>query len=139
MHIWANMRPKICIKGRLIISSKFFTFLEEGGGSRLMMTKCDMGVGRSKFLILWVTYFLHGPLLSKRISWKNIQNSQTCGQNTLKIVNVCLLLVKKRLRKNYLVPWPTHASSSQFCDRNREFWCLTRTLLMIISIIHQIL
>ena len=47
-----HMRPKICIKGRLIISSKFFTFLEEGGGSRLMMTKCDMGVGRSKFLIL---------------------------------------------------------------------------------------
>ena len=46
------MRPKICIKGRLIISSKFFTFLEEGGGSGLMKTKCDMGVGRSKFSIL---------------------------------------------------------------------------------------
>ena len=46
------MRPKICIKGRLIISLKFFTFLEEGGGSGLMKTKCDMGVGRSKFSIL---------------------------------------------------------------------------------------
>ena len=98
------MRPKICIKGRLIISSKFFIFLEEGGGSRLMMTKCEMGVGGLKFSILRVTYFLHGPLLSKRISWQNIQNSQTYGQNTLKIVNFCLLLAKKRLRKNFLVP-----------------------------------
>ena len=26
-HILANMRPKICIKGRLIFSSKFVTFL----------------------------------------------------------------------------------------------------------------
>ena len=32
-----------------------------------------------------------------------------------------------------------HASSSQFCGGNREFWCLTRTLMMIISIIHEIL
>ena len=27
MHILANMRPQICIKGRLIFSSKFVTFL----------------------------------------------------------------------------------------------------------------
>ena len=32
MHILANMRSKICIKGRLIISSKFVTILVVTGG-----------------------------------------------------------------------------------------------------------
>ena len=46
MHILANMRSEICIKGRLISSSKFVTIwvvTRGGGGSRQTVTKCDKG------------------------------------------------------------------------------------------------
>ena len=33
-----------------------------GRGSNQKMTKCDMGGGVSKILIIGVTYFLHGPM-----------------------------------------------------------------------------
>ena len=51
MHILANMRSEICIKGRLIISSKFVTIwvvTRGGGGSRQTVTKCDKGEGGPK-------------------------------------------------------------------------------------------
>ena len=64
MHILANMRSEICIKGRLIISSKFVTIwvvTRGGGGSRQTVTKCDKGGGGSKIGGRPVTYFLNGP------------------------------------------------------------------------------
>ena len=49
MHILANIRPKICW---LIFGSKCVTFwvaIREGGGSRRMVYKCDMGEGVENF------------------------------------------------------------------------------------------
>ena len=46
MHILANKRPKMCINGRYIFSSKFITVLgvtTGGRGSRRMITKHDIG------------------------------------------------------------------------------------------------
>ena len=67
MHILANIRPEICIKGRLIISSKFVTIwvvTRGGGGSRQTVTKSDKGgEGGSKIGGRPVTYFLNGPLI----------------------------------------------------------------------------
>ena len=63
MHILANMRLKICIKGWLIIGSKFVSIWvvkREGGGSRQMVTNGDKGGGGSKIGIFTVTYFLNG-------------------------------------------------------------------------------
>ena len=54
------MGSKICIKGRLIISSKFVTIW--GRGSRQTVTKCDKGRG-SKSGGRAVTYFLYGPFI----------------------------------------------------------------------------
>ena len=48
MHIVANMRSDICIKGRLIISSKVVTIwvVTRGGReSRQTVTKCGGGEG----------------------------------------------------------------------------------------------
>ena len=71
MYILANMIPKICIKGRVIISSKFVTIwvVTRGGrGSRQKVTKCDKGGrGGSKIGGRPVTYFLNGPLFDLRI------------------------------------------------------------------------
>ena len=66
MHTLANMRSKICIKGRLIINSKFVTIwvvTRGGGGSRQTVTKSDKGgEGGSKIGDMPVTYFLNGPV-----------------------------------------------------------------------------
>ena len=63
MHILANMRSKISIKGRLVISLKFVTILvvTRGRGSRQTVTKCDKGAGGLKIGGSPVTYFLNGP------------------------------------------------------------------------------
>ena len=56
MHILANMRSRICIKGRLVISSKFVTIwvvTRGGGGSRQTVTKCDKGGGGQKSVVGW--------------------------------------------------------------------------------------
>ena len=60
-HISANMRSKICIKGRSIISSKFVTIwvvTKGGGGSRQMVTKSDNRVMGGKKLVVgrWHTF-----------------------------------------------------------------------------------
>ena len=63
MHILANMKYRIWIKGRLIFSSKFLPFLcdKEVKGSCGMMTECDMRGRGSKISMFHVTYFLNSP------------------------------------------------------------------------------
>ena len=54
MHILANMRSDICIKGRLIISSKVVTIwvvTRGGGGLRQMVTNSDKGGGGQKSVV----------------------------------------------------------------------------------------
>ena len=72
MHILANMRPKICIKGRLIISSKFVTIWvtngEGGQGKRWLSATMDEGAksgGRP------VKQFLNGPKKVVHLSEKH--------------------------------------------------------------------
>ena len=80
MHILANIRSKICIKGLLIISSKFVTIwvvTRGGGGSRQTVTKRDKGEGRSKIGIFTVTYFLNGPLLVLIPTTKSLKCNRT--------------------------------------------------------------
>ena len=67
-----------------------------------MMTKCNVGKGVKNFDI--ISDPLHGPLLSKEISWKNNQKYLSNAQNTLKINNFCLPLVKKSLCDSFLGP-----------------------------------
>ena len=64
MHILANMRPKDCIKSRLIFSSKFVTFWGVTWGVTWVQGEWCPSVtwGRgSKISMFFVTYFLNGP------------------------------------------------------------------------------
>ena len=60
MHIVANMRPTICIKGRLMISSKVVAIwvVTRERGSR---QKYDKGERGSTIGARPVTHFLNGP------------------------------------------------------------------------------
>ena len=53
MHISANMRPKICIKGRLIISSKVVTIwvVKKGEGEGADGDKVSQGGGGKKLVV----------------------------------------------------------------------------------------
>ena len=64
MPILANMRSKICIKGRLIISSKFVTILVVTRGEGVKANGDKGGKVGSKIGIFTVTYFLNGPLVA---------------------------------------------------------------------------
>ena len=65
MYILENMRSKVCIIGRLIISLKFFIIwmVKKGGrGSRQMVTNSDKGgKGAQKSEFFTVTFFLMAP------------------------------------------------------------------------------
>ena len=63
------MGSKAHIIFRLIFSSECDTFLgvTRGRGQRTNMAKCDMGEGKSKLSIFWVTYFFTSPFVSETV------------------------------------------------------------------------
>ena len=112
MHILANMRSKTCIKGRLIISSKFVTIW--------VTTKNNKGEGGSKIGNRLVTCSLNGPLIdhlhqgiprmkflsaqdkqgltvSKHYVWKNLMGHDSKEENfngsSLTFLQFCWVMV----------------------------------------------
>ena len=93
MNILANIRSKICIKGRLIISPKFVTIwvVKRGEWVKANFGKVWQGGRGSKIGGRPLTYFLNGPLAevfnTLKAAW--YRDSRSSGIESPKALQLC--------------------------------------------------